>query len=534
MMDDRANMPERHIFRGKNVLDVCEAPEPTDVIWENLEVTLKHQLIEQSTTFVISMAIISLCGYIIYLFHKADSSGSLAAIFISVTNSVLPAVLKGINETEEHYTQGSKQTSLLLKLVFLRWMTTGFIVLIVNEAVTTLDEKFVAKIWAILIADAVTTPILRLLDPANRIGRNYLAAKAPTQEKMNSYFLGADWFLAERYTDMTKTLFVSLFFVAIFPQGLFVTACAFTVSFWVDKYCLFRLWKQPPAMDGALAVAARFQISLIFLIHCFVTQHFYMGWPFDNVEATTSNSQITLDGAAAATATKYQSVEKSSYNVFDFGDKSWYSTSQSQVVFIYGIINIVTITTFVVYYFGTSFKYGFHKLFFGSYVSIGDARTDLYSFVPGIQTFVPTVNHSRLGLPLLACDLSSLDPQHISFTMDDYAEVNLTFSTAFRNVSNTRKKSIFSIVKQYKSQKLMDHEIANVEVDMETIAEWDKATAVAKKKIMVETDLVKVGSLGNSGGTNIGGVKDKKQEKEKVQEKRRSQFLGFGGGDEDL
>ena len=118
--------------------------------------------------------------------------------------------------------------------------------------------------------------------------------------------------------------------------------------------------------------------------------------------------------------------------------------------------------------------------------------------------------------------------------MDDYAEVNLTFSTAFRNVSNTRKRSIFSIVKQYKSQKLMDHEIANVEVDMETIAEWDKATAVAKKKIMVETDLVKVGSLGNSGGTNIGGVKDVKQEKEKVQEKRRSQFLGFGGGDEDL
>jgi hypothetical protein len=133
MMDVSASMAKRHIFRGTNVLDVCEAPEPTDVIWENLEVTFKHMVIEQSVTFTLSMGIIALCAYLIYLFHKVDDTGALAATFISVTNSVMPTVLKAINETEEHYTQGGKQTSLLVKLVFLRWMTTGFVVLIVNE-----------------------------------------------------------------------------------------------------------------------------------------------------------------------------------------------------------------------------------------------------------------------------------------------------------------------------------------------------------------------------------------------------------------
>jgi hypothetical protein len=34
---------------------------------------------------------------------------------------------------------------------------------------------------------------------------------------------------------MTKTVFVSLFFNAIFPVGLFVTALAMLVSYWVDK-----------------------------------------------------------------------------------------------------------------------------------------------------------------------------------------------------------------------------------------------------------------------------------------------------------
>jgi len=213
--------------------------------------------------------------------------------------------------------------------------------LLSSQATTTLDEKFINKIWAILLADAITTPVLRLMDPANRLGRNYFAKTAPTQEKMNSYFLGASWFLAERYTDMTKTLFVSLFFAAIFPQGLFVTAFAFTVSFWVDKYCLFRLWKQPPAMDGALAVAARFQISLIFLIHCIITQHFFMGWPFDNVEATSTSATMTLNGGSADnTAVLYKAVEKSSYNIFDFSEKSWYTEDQKDIVFIYGILNI--------------------------------------------------------------------------------------------------------------------------------------------------------------------------------------------------
>ena len=132
----------------------------------------------------------------------------LAAIFISITNSVMPIALKTINEQEEHLTQGSKQTSLLLKLVVLRWMTTGFIVLLVRDVTATLDEEFITKIWAILLADAFTTPLLRLLDPSSRLGHYYFSTKAETQEKMNSYFLGTSWFLAERYTDMTKTIFV--------------------------------------------------------------------------------------------------------------------------------------------------------------------------------------------------------------------------------------------------------------------------------------------------------------------------------------
>jgi len=500
-LDFVGDLRKHLIFRGTNVLDICEAPEPTDVIWENLETPFKHQVIEQTVTNTLSLGIVALCGYLIYAIHEAGMPG-LAAIFISVTNSVMPTALKAINEQEEHLTQGSKQTSLLLKLVVLRWMTTGFIVLLVRDVATTLDEEFIKKIWAILLADALTTPCLRLLDPGSRLGRYYFSKKAETQEKMNSYFLGTSWFLAERYTDMTKTIFVSLFFAAIFPQGLFVTAVAFFVSYWVDMYCLFRLWKQPPAMDGSLADAARVQISLVLLAHTFVTHHFFRGWPFDGYEPT---------GSYVGGVPLYEKTDlQSKYNVFDWSRGKWMSDEQARIVLIYAIVNIAAVSVFAVYYFGHSFKYGVHKLIWGSYVSVGDARQDEYSFVPGIQTYVPMVSHKSLGLPLIATELQKLDTEHICFTMksaEEYDRDNLVNSNAFRgNVSNQRRRGLFSICKQYKSQKLMDWEIENVEVDMATIHEWERETMLKTKKVL-RGGIEEVGAMGKMGGVKIGSMK---------------------------
>jgi len=59
---------------------------------------------------------------------------------------------------------------------------------------------------------------------------------------MNSFFTGTNWFLAERFTDITKTAFVSLVYAAILPQGLFVSVLSFLMCFAVDKFCLLRFY----------------------------------------------------------------------------------------------------------------------------------------------------------------------------------------------------------------------------------------------------------------------------------------------------
>jgi hypothetical protein len=73
---------------------------------------------------------------------------------------------------------------------------------------------------------------------------------------MNSYFRPKAWSLAERYTDLTKSLFLALFYSAVLPSGLLIAAVGFMVHFWADKYCLLRAWAQPP------------QYSTVILFYC--------------------------------------------------------------------------------------------------------------------------------------------------------------------------------------------------------------------------------------------------------------------------
>ena len=82
-----------------------------------------------------------------------------------------------------------------------------------------------------------------------------------------------------------------------------------------------------------------------------------------------------------------------------------------------------------------------------------------------------------------------MDTEHISFTMksqEAYDKDNLVNSNAFRNVSNMRRRSAFGIVRQYKSQELMDYELDNVEADMDTIHQWERETMLQKRKVSCE------------------------------------------------
>jgi hypothetical protein len=63
--------------------------------------------------------------------------------------------------------------------------------------------------------------------------KHVLAPRASTQAEMNLGFQGTFYNLGERYTDLTKVLFVVFFYSALYPLAFFFGAAILFVQYYV-------------------------------------------------------------------------------------------------------------------------------------------------------------------------------------------------------------------------------------------------------------------------------------------------------------
>jgi hypothetical protein len=85
---------------------------------------------------------------------------------------------------------------------------------------------------------------------------------------------------------------MSMFFSAIMPTGYWYSALACLVSFWVDKYCILRLFRQKPPSGDRLVRVTRTTVAMVVLIHACITSHFYFSFPFDNLCPTSESLSV--------------------------------------------------------------------------------------------------------------------------------------------------------------------------------------------------------------------------------------------------
>ena len=137
-------------------------------------------------------------------------------------------------------------------------VNSAIVIFVITPFTTTLTEELIEQVYTVLFADMLTSPVLRLLDPAGWIGVLYFAPKAKTQDKMNSYFMGTSYTIAERYTDITKTVFLAFFYATIYPPAYFFCFMSLLINFFVDKY----------VGERAFLVMCRFLVMYRFLAFC--------------------------------------------------------------------------------------------------------------------------------------------------------------------------------------------------------------------------------------------------------------------------
>jgi hypothetical protein len=506
------------IIPDGNVLKVTLAPEPSDIRWENLDTEPITVFTQAAIATSIGMFIVFLLGGFCFGLMMADPV--LGALAISVSNSILPMIMKKLNDREQHPTWTNTEASLLFKLVagrmlifgILPFMTTPWHATISTGAPsydttmsnaedynplapadappykypfwsintysktdkTTLPPN-IKKIITILLSDALLGPLIRVANPAGNFAYFYGTTKAKSQEDLDAMFKGASWMLAERFSDMTKTIYVTLFFSALAPVAYLLCTIAMFNTYWVDKYMLLRVWQVPPQLDASIVATTRSHLAFICLIHIVVTTWYYAGWPFDGVVCEECDADGTncdrvhpssnahkfgdawAEGSTFCTAsgdgTNIYKIWKTTMEMakghFIYFEKRGYMTDEQwNVVKAYQAVGVIAMIFICVIYMGAAFQNTIYTLFFGIPKDTTDVATrpkddqadnaDYFieghagepiasSTVEDLEFYIPQFTHPKLEVPQIAIyhpDLCKTDKAGNPMHIEDYNNEN--------------------------------------------------------------------------------------------------------------
>lgn len=193
------------------------------------------------------------------------------AVVVSVLNMAVAPIMIYITDQERHLTRESEHVWLFGKLVFTRWTLSVVLLKVITPFTETISEHSITTIRNVLVLDTFFKPLIQTIDLPGIFDHYVLSSFSKTQEKMNRLFLGSDFSLAERYSDMGKSIFMALSFAGIYPFAYFLVCIGSVLSFLSDKYCLFRVWKQFEPENATITSFHRSTLAMAFLAHCVFT-----------------------------------------------------------------------------------------------------------------------------------------------------------------------------------------------------------------------------------------------------------------------
>jgi len=433
-----------HLFRSALVLNVKEADEPSTVRWHDLSDRRWDRFLKMSMTAYAWACAMVMVAFVVRLCRHR--SAKFAAYAIAFFNSAFPEYAKILVNFESHPSEGELQTSLYVKIAAFRWINTAIIVTMITPFTSTLsggDDNLLNGIREIFVAEIVTSNLIKLVDPTGLVERHYFAPRASSQEEMNSHMRGEEWHLAERYTNMTKILFLTLWYCSIYPFGFFLCALALFINQYAERYSLMRTWRRAPRLGSYISsFSRRYFFPLAISAMAVACSYTWAGFPFDNLceneEAGGNNDDddalenyigswdiSSVDGSRNVEVTvsegdpSYRFCQQSLYwygKGFDFpaipywqkeGDE-WMTEEQEILTMVFGWTSfflVIGVSLWIM-------KAAIRTIFFRSNTeTCGDDQGIPFSDVAAISSYVPEVKSDLFSYPLLAVDTNDVDEE---------------------------------------------------------------------------------------------------------------------------
>lgn len=339
------------VFGGGLLVE--RAPEPSDIIWENLQFSPRQQLLRQALsvavlTLLLLVSVTLLTG--VNLFQSDDyflSKGLLEASFDFIPEEpsffelVLLQLVQNVliivgyvsvfitvpllaNLVERPHTKGAREATTMLKLAFFNCGITVTSVLVMTwvgtEANSRPDGSFkrdwyplgMSLILNTLIADIFLIQlVMDLARPQDLVRKHILARRAKTQARMNElYACSAEGLLAFRMQLLVKVLTLGFTFSFAMPALYLVLAIYGWLAQWVDRILFLRLLLPPPPTHGRLMnYVVHWVLPFAIAVHSLLAFKLFVDICKEEVDgAATAESTLVdplslLNGTASTNAT---------------------------------------------------------------------------------------------------------------------------------------------------------------------------------------------------------------------------------------
>src|SRR3990167_9252451 len=259
-------------------IEITRAPNPEDVIWENLGTNRKERGKHVAISYGVTILVLGMNFGLTLLFNwlkfnYSESLGTtlavgfsaLLAIFNNIFDQILTITINFFTEWENHETKTELKNSILIKIFISQFVNTNLLTLISYVIIfgskaqgIHVEGGLLSDVVSIIISQLLVNPLLVLVNPPYIIGWlkqyfmqlrvHYSLATSVTQQNAHDTFQYPEIGVAEMYSESLKPLMTAFFFLPMMPAGVLAAVGA---AFMVQYANLFRLLRTSATPEPA-------------------------------------------------------------------------------------------------------------------------------------------------------------------------------------------------------------------------------------------------------------------------------------------
>lgn len=359
---------------------------------------------------------------------------------------------------ESHPTEHSKQNSLYVKITLFRWFNSAVALSVISTFIETISvedgnesmqQSLMYKVYPVIVAELFCNPLIEVLDVPENFRKHFLAPRACDQGEMNACFAGARFWLAERYTNANRVLFVALFFASILPESLFLGSMALLAQYHVGKFALLRLCGPTPDVGFHLARFSRnFFFPVILVTHVTMSAYWWSGYPYD---------QVCEDGDGGYFYCNQNFFKSRTFPPlprFQPEGAEWMTEGQETLTSMYGWTSVLVILIASFQFLRINVIPWVCSLYESTYQPDGMDQGIAFSKVvhrKEVHGYVPQTRVPGFLFPLLACDIDGIDEDLIGWSDKGHGyEPHSLLRDVEAIMKSKAVPPVFSIMRQWK------------------------------------------------------------------------------------